>query len=316
MKKSYLLSGTLALAVFLGACQSEESAETTNTADNANPETEVAESYAVTDDLGNEVKLEEIPETVVSLIPSNTEILYALEEGDKLIGATDFDNYPEEALEVERVSDSVKFNAERIIQLDPDIVLAYSTGGPTGLEVLEEADIPVFVIESAASFEDVYGDIEQIAQVMGVEEKGEELIASIQGEIKDVQDKLAEVEQRKKAYIEISPLPEIYTTGDKTFQQEIMNHAQVENVFADLEGWPQLSEEEVVNRNPELIFTTVSYVENAVDEIKARDSWSEIAAVQNEQVFLLDSDITSRPGPRIGEAVKLVAETAYPDLLK
>src|SRR5690606_40320445 len=105
-------------------------------------------------------------------------------------------------------------------------------------------------------------------------------------------------------------------TGDKTFQQEIMNHAQVENVFAGLEGWPQLSEEEVLNRNPELIFTTVSYVEKAVDEIKARDSWSEMAAVQNEQVFLLDSDITSRPGPRIGAAVKLVAETAYPDLLK
>src|SRR5690606_21703171 len=197
MKKSYLLSGTLALAVFLGACQSEESAETTNTADNANPETEVAESYAVTDDLGNEVKFEEIPETVVSLIPSNTEIPYALEEGDKLIGATDFDNYPAEALEVERVSDSVKFNAERIIQLDPDIVLAYSTGGPTGLEVLEEVDNCVFVIVSIAWFEGVYVDIQQISHVMGVEDKCENLVASIQVEVKYFQDKLAEVHLNK-----------------------------------------------------------------------------------------------------------------------
>lgn len=316
MKKTYLMGASMALALFLGACQSEENAKPENNTDEVKSEAKADDAYAVTDDLGNELKFEEVPETVVSLIPSNTEILYALEEGDKLIGATDYDNYPAEALEVERVSDSVKFNAERIIQMDPDIVLAYSTGAPTGLEVLEEADIPVFVIESAASFEDVYGDIEQIAQVMGAEEKGEQLIASIQDEIKGVQDKVAKAEEKKKAYIEISPLPEIYTTGDKTFQQEIMNHAGVENVFADLEGWPQISEEEVVSRNPELIFTTVSYVENAVDEIKARDSWSEIAAIQNGQVFQLDSDITSRPGPRIGEAVKLVAETAYPDLLK
>lgn len=314
MRKAYLMSA-MAMALFLGACQNDGMAKPEDDTSEESTEAAVHEAYAIIDDLGNELKFEEVPETVVSLIPSNTEILYALEEGDKLIGATDFDTYPKEALEVERVSDSVKFNAERIIQLDPDIVLAYSTGGPTGLEVLEEADIPVFVIESAASFEDVYGDIEQIAQVMGVEEKGEELIASIQEEIKGVQDKLAAMDQKKKAYIEISPLPEIYTTGDKTFQQEILNHAQVENVFADLEGWPKLSEEEVVKRNPELIFTTVSYVENAVDEIKARDSWSEIAAIQNEQVFLLDSDITSRPGPRIGEAVKLVAETAYPEIL-
>lgn len=314
MKKSYFVSLSMAMVLFLGACQSEENAEPKS--ETVKTEAEVEESYAVTDDLGNEVTFEEIPETVVSLIPSNTEILYALEEGEKLVGATDFDNYPEEALEVERVSDSVKFNAERIIQLDPDIVLAYSTGAPTGLEVLEEADIPVFVIESATSFEDVYGDIEQIAQVMGTEEKGEELIASIQSEIEEVQEKLAAVEEKKEAYVEISPLPEIFTTGKNTFQQEILNHAQVENVFADLEGWPKLSEEEIIVRNPELIFTTVSYVENAVEEIKARESWSEITAVKDEQVFFLDSDITSRPGPRIGEAVKLVAETAYPEILK
>lgn len=295
-----------ALALTLGACQSD-------TTQPAETETEGQTSYTVTDDLDKELTFEEVPATVVSLIPSNTEILYEIGAGDKLIGATDYDNYPAEAEEVERVSDSVAFNAERIIELEPDVVIGYSTGAPTGYEDLEAAGIPVFVIESAESFEDVYGDIEQISTVMGLEDKGDEVIASIQQQIESTQQKVASVEEEKQLYFEISPSPEIYTTGQNTFQQEILNHANVENVFGDLEGWPQISEEEVIKRNPEIIATTVSYVENPVEEIKAREGWSDIPAIQNDQVFFLDSDMTSRPGPRIGDAVELVAKTVYPE---
>lgn len=299
-----------ALAFTLTACQSETSdTETTS-------ESEKQTSYTVTDDLDNELKFEEVPATVVSLIPSNTEILYEIGAGEKIIGATDYDNYPAEAAEVERVSDSVVFNAERIIELDPDVVIGYSTGGPTGYEELEAAGIQVFVIESAESFEDVYGDIEQISTVMGLEDKGEAVIGSIQQQIEEVQEKVSDVEEKKQLYVEISPSPEIYTTGQKTFQQEILDHANVENLFGDLEGWPQISEEEVIQRNPKIIATTVSYMENPIEEIKAREGWNSIDAVENDQVFFLDSDITSRPGPRIGEAVELVAKTVYPEAFK
>lgn len=304
--------GTMALA--LGACQSNttETSETAETA--AEPSEQV--DYTVTDDLGKELTFKEIPATVVSLIPSNTEILYEIGAGEKLVGVTDYDNYPAEAADVERVSDSVAFNAERIIELDPDVVIGYSTGGPTGFEDLEAAGIQVFVIESAQSFDEVYGDIEQISTVMGLEDKGDELISSIQQQIEDVQEKVASVEEKKEIYFEISPSPEIYTTGQNTFQQEILDHAQVENLFGDLEGWPQISEEEVIERNPKIIATTVSYVEDPIDEIKAREGWTDIEAIQNDQVFFLDSDITSRPGPRIGDAVELVAKTVYPEVFE
>lgn len=304
----YLSIGVLAFT--LTACQSETSdTETTS-------ESEKQTSYTVTDDLDNELKFDEVPATVVSLIPSNTEILYEIGAGEKIIGATDYDNYPAEAAEVERVSDSVVFNAERIIELDPDVVIGYSTGGPTGYEELEAAGIQVFVIESAESFEDVYGDIEQISTVMGLEDKGEEVIGSIQQQIEEVQEKVSDVEEKRQLYVEISPSPEIYTTGQKTFQQEILDHANVENLFGDLEGWPQISEEEVIQRNPKIIATTVSYTEDPIEEIKAREGWNSIDAVENDQVFFLDSDMTSRPGPRIGEAVELVAKTVYPEAFK
>ncbi|ANU16434.1 cobalamin-binding protein [Planococcus maritimus] len=316
--KSFLLL-SIPLALTLGACQddSAEAPATEETPEETATETSGDTPYTVTDDRGEDIEFEQAPETIVSLIPSNTEIVFALGAGDQLVGVTDFDNYPEAAQDIERVSDSVEFNAEKIIQLDPDVVLAYSTGeAPPALSQLEDADIPVFVIQSATSFDEVYGDIEQIASVLAKEDKGAEVIEGIQTQIEDVQERLAAVEEQEEVYVEISPSPEIYTTGKSTFMQEILDHAQVTNVFEDLEGWPNISEEEVITRDPETILTTVSYVEDAVGDIEARDSWSAVEAIENGEVHFIDSDITSRPGPRIGEAVQLVAETVYPELME
>lgn len=316
--KSFLLL-SIPLVLTLGACQddSAEAPATEETPEETATETSGNTPYTVTDDRGEDIEFEQAPETIVSLIPSNTEIVFALGAGEQLVGVTDFDNYPEAAQDIERVSDSVEFNAEKIIQLDPDVVLAYSTGeAPPALSQLEDADIPVFVIQSATSFDEVYGDIEQIASVLAKEEQGAEVIEGIQTQIEDVQERLAAVEEQEEVYVEISPSPEIYTTGKSTFMQEILDHAQVTNVFEDLEGWPNISEEEVITRDPETILTTVSYVEDAVGDIEARDSWSAVEAIENGEVHFIDSDITSRPGPRIGEAVQLVAETVYPELME
>lgn len=272
--------------------------------------------YKVTDDRGVEVAFDAVPETVVSLQPSNTEILFALGVGDKIVGATDYDTYPAEALEIERVSDSVVFNSERIVELNPDVVIAYTIGEEDALKVLEDAGVKVFVIQSATSFEDVYGDIEQLATVMGVEEKGEQLNKEIKAKIADVQAKVKDVETPKNAYYEVSPPPSLYTVGGDTFQQEILDTANVINVFSDLQGWPQVSEEDIIAKNPEVILTPNNYIEDAVGEILGRNSWNTVQAVQNKQVYLLDADTLSRPGPRIGEAVELVAKAVYPELFQ
>ena len=272
--------------------------------------------YKVTDDRGVEVAFDTVPETVVSLQPSNTEILFALGVGDKIVGATDYDTYPPEALEIERVSDSVVFNSERILELNPDVVIAYTIGEEEAVKVLEDAGVKVFVVQSATSFEDVYGDIEQLATVMGVKDKGEQLNKEIKAKIADVQAKVADVTTPKNVYYEVSPLPSIYTTAGDTFQQEILDAAKVNNIFGDQKGWIQVSEEDIIAKNPEVILTTTNYIEDAVGEILGRNGWNTIQAVQNKQVFLLDADTLSRPGPRIGEAVELVAKAIYPELFQ
>ncbi|MBO0999075.1 ABC transporter substrate-binding protein [Bacillus sp. SD075] len=303
----------LMLTLFLTGCGVNDDQAAT---DNKATKKEEIKDYTVTDDTGKKIKFEKTPKKVVSLQPSNTEILFALEQGDKVVGVTDFDNYPEEAKNIEHVSDSVNINAEKIIALKPDAIIAYTIGDDTALKPLEDAGIPVFIIKSAANFDDVYGDIGQIANVMGVAEKGDELVKDIKSQIASVEEKVETLDEKKQTYFEISPAPEIYTTGAETFQHEILDTAGIINIFDDQKGWVKVSDEEIVKRNPESIITTATYTDDAVGEIKSRKGWEDIDAVKNDDIHLVDENVMSRPGPRIGEAVELAAKTVYPDLFK
>ncbi|MGE7763295.1 ABC transporter substrate-binding protein [Peribacillus sp. NPDC097895] len=314
MKKTLQFSwiSMLLLTLFLSGC-----GVTDDSASKDNKDTNKADkAYTVIDDTGKKIKFDKAPETVVSLQPSNTEILFALGQGKKVVGVTDFDDYPKEAKDIEHVSDSVNINTEKIIALKPDAIIAYTIGDETALKPLEDAGIPVFVIKSAANFDDVYGDIGQIAKVMGVTDKGNKLVKDIKSQITSVEEKVKTLDEKEQTYFEISPAPEIYTTGAETFQQEILDTAGIKNIFDDQKGWVKVSEEEIVKRNPKAIITTATYTEDAVGEIKSRKGWEDIDAVKNDDVHLLDENVMSRPGPRIGEAVELAAKTVYPDLFK
>ncbi len=313
MKFKMKYAAPIAAMLLLAGCNSDNATNDKNTADTADKETS---TYTVVDDRGKEITFDKTPETIVSLQPSNTEILFSLGVGDKIIGATDFDTYPEAANDIERVSTSTVINAERIVELNPDVVIAYTSGDEAQVTQLEDAGLKVFVIQSAASFDDVYGDIEQLGDVFGKEEKADELVEDIQTQIEEVQEKVATVETKKKVYLEISPAPDIWTSASETFQNEILEAAGVDNIFADQIGWFSVAEEDVITRNPELIITTVNYIEDPIGEIKSRTSWNTIQAVKNDEVYQLDSDILSRPATRIGDAVQLVAETVYPELFK
>ncbi|OZS78470.1 cobalamin-binding protein [Tetzosporium hominis] len=302
------LTAAAALTLLLAGCQQQESSQAVE-----QPE---STEYTVTDDRGEDVTLPDVPETIVSLQPSNTEILFDLGVGDKVVGVTEFDTYPAEAADIERISDSMTINAERIIELDPDVVIAYTIGEDLQIAPLEEAGIPVFVIETAATFEDVYGDIEQIATVVGEEDRGDELVEEIKAQIDAVTEKVASLETKKLTYFEISPAPDIWSAGEGSFQQEILKAAGIDNVFADQQGWFNVSAESIIEKNPEVILTTVNYVEDPIGEIKSRPAFDSITAVKEDAIFQVDSDIMSRPATRIGEAVELAAKTVYPELFK
>lgn len=316
MKKNLLKWLTpLMLIFFIVGCQASNDSSKPKEEKKVETKTEL-KNYKVKDDRGKEITFKEVPKKLISLAPSNTEILFALGTGDKIVGATDNDNYPEKAKKIERVSAMMKYDTEKMIALKPDVVIAHTFVDQNAIKQLEDAGLKVFVINSATSFKDVYSDIEQIAMVMGVKEKGDQLVKEIKDKIASVEGKVKDAKEKPAVYFEISPRPEIYTAGSDTFQQEIMNAAGIDNVFKDQKGWVKISEEEVIKRNPKVITTTVNYGDDPIKEIPTRKGWDQIAAVKDKKVFYLDADVMSRPGPRIGEAVELIAKTVYPDLFK
>jgi iron complex transport system substrate-binding protein len=274
----------------------------------------------ITDDANREVTIDEEPETIVSIQASNTEIAFALGLGDKIIGVSDYDNYPAEALEIEKVGGQ-DINAELVLSLLPDMALVtdyhYKTH-PDVLQKFEEAGIDVVVVGSAVSFEDVYSNMEMIGSATGSKTEADEIVSDMKGRLQAIKDKAAaSVTDKKKVWVEVSPAPDIFTTGQNTFMHEMLESIQAVNAAEDQDGWVKMTEEEIVKLDPEVIITTYGYyVENPKDEVLAREGWAEVPAVKNGNVFDVDSDTVTRPGPRLIEGVETLAELIYPEIFK
>lgn len=305
MKK--LMFSAVALSFVLAACgdSSEEQNEQEQNQDQEQT------GYTVEDARGMEFTFEEPPETIVSILPSNTEIIFALGQGDKVVGVSDTDVYPEEVEDIEVVAEFENPYAERMLELDPDIIIGYEYGN-NEMEQLNDLDLPAFAIDSAATMDDIFEDIQLIADVLGVPEEGEQLISDMNAEFDEIAEAVQGVEERS-VYFEISPSPDIWTLGTGTFQHEMIEIAGLQNVFDDVQGWTSISDEQVIERDPEFIYTTVHYTEAPLEEIRQRDGWDTIDAVENDNLEQMPPDIMDRPGPRITEATRILAETAYPE---
>lgn len=297
----------VALSFVLAACgdSSEEQNEQEQNQDQEQT------GYTVEDARGMEFTFEEPPETIVSILPSNTEIIFALGQGDKVVGVSDTDVYPEEVEDIEVVAEFENPYAERMLELDPDIIIGYEYGN-NEMEQLNDLDLPAFAIDSAATMDDIFEDIQLIADALGVPEEGEQLINDMNAEFDEIAEAVEGVEERS-VYFEISPSPDIWTLGTGTFQHEMIEIAGLQNVFDDVQGWTSISDEQVIERDPEFIYTTVHYTEAPLEEIRQRDGWDTIDAVENDNLEQMPPDIMDRPGPRITEATRILAETAYPE---
>ncbi|SOC43061.1 ABC transporter substrate-binding protein [Ureibacillus acetophenoni] len=272
----------------------------------------------ITDGANREVTIDDEPETIVSIQTSNTEISFALGLGDKIVGVSDYDNYPPEALEKEKVG-AQDINAELVLSLLPDLALVtdyhYNTH-PDLLKQFEEAGIDVVVVGDATSFEDVYHNIEMIAKATGTDEEAQKIITDMQQRHEAIKEKAAEmITDKKKVWVEVSPAPDIFTTGTNTFMHEMLESINATNAAEAHEGWVKLTEEEIVQLNPDVIITTYGYyIDNPRDQVLSREGWNEVPAVKNEQVFDVDSDTVTRPGPRLIEGVEAIAEFVYPEV--
>jgi len=270
-----------------------------------------SQGIKLVDSRGVEITLESAPRSIVSLSPANTEILYALGAGDQIIAVSEYCNYPEEALSKQQLPTGEKLSVEALVALKPDMVIMSKMNAMEDqIAQMEQAGIKVVVTE-ANSLDETYAMIRLVGQAIGKGKEADELVAGMQDSFAALKKK-AEGRKPKSVYIEVSPLQYgLWSCGKGTFVQELLDIVGAKNIFDDVTGWSAVSEEQVIERNPDIIVTTLSPltgIEDPVGEIMGRSNWSEITAVKEGRVYMLDADMLSRPGPRLVDAAKELLE--------
>ena len=271
-------------------------------------------AVTVTDMTGREITLDAPATRVVALTASDCEILYALSAGDTLVGRGEYCDYPEDVQAVPSVQSGYETNVEQIIALEPQVVLmATMAQTKEQVEALEAAGVHV-IVSDAQDIAGVYTAIELIGAVTGKNDEAAALIAGMKDSFAAIAAK-AEGDGSKTVYFEVSPLEYgLWTAGKGTFMDELAQMIGLKNAFEDVEGWAAISEEQVLERDPDYIVTISMYYGEGptpVEEIMGREGWPELKAVKNEAVFNADSNEVSRPGPRLVDAAQALYDFVY-----
>ena len=258
----------------------------------------------VTDMMGREVTLTQPATRIVALTASDCEILCALGAEDTLVGRGEYCDYPESILDVPAVQSGAETNIEQIIALEPQVVLMSAMAQDKDqVDALEKAGIQV-VVSNAQDIAGVYTAIRLIGALMGRDAQAEAIMADMQATFDDIAAKSENT--GKTVYFEVSPLEYgLWTAGKNTFMGELAAMCGLTNAFADVDGWAQISEEQVLERDPDYIVTTSMYWGEGptpVEEIMGRTGWENLKAVQNAAVLNADSNEITRPGPRLKDA--------------
>lgn len=272
----------------------------------------------IVDDLGRTVQIARLPQRIVSLAPSNTEIIYALGLEDRLVGTTDYCDYPEAAKSKPRVASYTTPDLEKVVSVQPDLILAEAIHEKTALPAMEKLGLTAIVM-SATSLDTVLNDIKLVGQVNGKSKAAATLVDSLNARIQAVVSKTATLtpEQRLKVLYVVWHDP-IWTMGRETFINDLISKAGGVNIFADdFEKSRVVSLESIIQKNPQVIIvsgmgTTGDLIYN---NIKKETRLAGVDAMHNNRIYKIsDANLIERPGPRIVDGLEEVAKLFHPEI--
>ena len=314
MKHKKLLAALLAALLLLSfaACapaviKTEATAETPEATAQAEQATQAPVGITVTDMMGREVTLEKPATRVIALSAADCEILYAVGAGDLLVGRGEYCDYPAEVLEAPAVQSGMETNVEQIIALAPQVLLMSAMAQTEDqVKQLEQAGIQC-VVSDAKDIAGVYTALTMIGTLTGHEKEAQQVVSTMQGTLDSLAARASEL-QGKSVYFEVSPLQYgLWTAGKGTFMDEIATMLGLKNVFADATGWAEISEEQVLKANPDVIVSVGMYFgegQTPTEEILSRAGWQDVTAVKNGDILNLQNNELSRPGPRIADGAQ------------
>jgi len=299
----------VALSLLLAAC-----------APKASPAESTPEPIVVTDATGAEIRLSGPAQKIISLAPSNTEILFAIGAGKQVIAREDFSNFPPEAAELPSVGGNMgELNMEEIVRLQPDLILASPLTAPEVVQSLKEITPAVFVLPNPTNLDELYANLLTAGTLTGRSTEARQLVEDLSARAKAVLDKVSGVTEKPKVFYELDSTDPAkpWTAGPGTFVDMLISQAGGQNIGASLSGeWAQISQEELIVQNPDIILLGDAAYGVTPEQVASRPGWSELAAVKANRVFAFNDDLASRPGPRLIDGLEEMAKILHPDLFK
>ena len=266
---------------------------------------------------GNPITLPTRLDRIISMGPSNTEILAALGLADRIIAADTYSkNIPGLTKDVQ-FFDMLVPNGERIMNLSPDVIFVTGmckAGGVNPFKMLVDMGTCVIYIPSSSSIDEIKEDVRFIAKVMDAVEKGEAIVVNMESEIDRIKAIGETITDRKTVYFEIEASAFLYSFGKGVFLNEMIEIIGAENIFAYLESWVAVRDEDVVDKNPDVILINADILYDPVKTITSRPGWGTITAVQNRDVYYIDADVSSRPSHNIVKTLQEMAKVVYPNM--
>jgi iron complex transport system substrate-binding protein len=262
------------------------------------------DSKTFVDDFGYAVSINKTPERIISLAPSNTEILFALGLGNRVIAVTDYCNFPPEAKEKPKIGGYSTVNIEKVISLNPDLVIAAYGNGAETIEFLRKY-FPVVAL-NPKNLSDVMRNIELLGKITGEEENASKIVKMMKSKIEGVKKRVNESRKVKVAHI-VWHDP-IWVSGKNTFVDEMITIAGGENAF-DFEGWRIVGKEDLMAKNPDVIIVNAGTgMSKGRDVIYEAVMKMDLKAVEQGRVYLIDPDLISRPSYRLVYALEEIAD--------
>jgi iron complex transport system substrate-binding protein len=272
-----------------------------------------------TDGLGRDIKLDGPAQRIISMAPSNTEILFAIGAGDQVIGRDQLSDYPEEAKNAADIGSTFEaLNTELIVSLEPDLVLAAEINTAEQVNQLEDLGLTVYYLKNPLTLEEMYGNIETVAQLTGHEAEAAALVESLKARVAAVDEKIAPISFRPSVFYELDATDPAkpFTAGKGTFITQLIERAGGYNIASDLEDYPQMSLEQVVAADPAFIILGDARYGISPESVAQRPGWENLTAVKNGNVLPFNDDLVSRPGPRLVDALEELAKLLRPELFE
>ncbi len=276
-------------------------------------------ALTVVDGLDRSITLAATPQRIVSLAPSNTEILYAIGAGPQVVGRDEFTDYPAEALELPTVGGNMgSYSLEAITALEPDLVLAAEINTPEQVAALEELGITVYYLPNPTDLEGMFQNLITVGQLTGHEDEAAALVDNLRARVQIVQTAVGPLDYVPVVFYELdgSDPSKPWTVGTGTFVDQLISMAGGFNAASSMSGqYGQFSLEELLVVDPQIILLGDSAYGVTAEQVAARPGWDALTAVQGGQVFAFDDDLVSRPGPRMVDGLEALVELLHPGLL-